>query len=219
MKLFKIKKNLEEIHLRENKDSKGINEISKSEAINIEKKSEIILLKRQKENLINQKKKTEQMLNILKKYMQLKENFLKNREKYKSILFVLSKLRKHNIQQNENDIGDNTMDKIEQLLDTQNLENLNLNMDEISSEEKDELKNFDVSDELLKDIECSLMLKIKKLFQEEKNQNILNEKDDDIEIIDKNNTDIIKDEFGIEKRDNIKIDGNDIKINKGQDEN
>ena len=151
------------------------------------------------------------MLNILKKYMQLKENFLKNREKYKSILFVLSKLRKHNIQQNENDIGDNTMDKIEQLLDTQNLENLNLNMDEISSEEKDELKNFDVSDELLKDIECSLMLKIKKLFQEEKNQNILNEKDDDIEIIDKNNTDIIKDEFGIEKRDNIKIDGNDIK--------
>ena len=218
LKLFKIKKNLEEIHLRENKDSKGINEISKSEAINIEKKSEIILLKRQKENLINQKKKTEQMLNILKKYMQLKENFLKNREKYKSILFVLSKLRKHNIQQNENDIGDNTMDKIEQLLDTQNLENLNLNMDEISSEEKDELKNFDVSDELLKDIECSLMLKIKKLFQEEKNQNILNEKDDDIEIIDKNNTDIIKDEFGIEKRDNIKIDGNDIKINKGKDE-
>ena len=211
LKLFKIKKNLEEIQLRENKDSKGINEISKTEAINIEKKSEIILLKRQKENLINQKKKTEQMLNILKKYMQLKENFLKNRQKYKSILFVLSKLRKHNIQQNENEIGDNTMDRIEQLLDNQNLENLNLNMEEISSEEKDELKNFDVSDELLKDIECSLMLKIKKLFQEEKNQNILNEEEDNKEIKDKNNIDSITEELDIEKRDNIKINGNNIK--------
>ena len=211
LKLFKIKKNLEEIQLRENKDSKGINEISKTEAINIEKKSEIILLKRQKENLINQKKKTEQMLNILKKYMQLKENFLKNRQKYKSILFVLSKLRKHNIQQNENEIGDNTMDRIEQLLDNQNLENLNLNMEEISSEEKDELKNFDVSDELLKDIECSLMLKIKKLFQEEKNQNILNEEEDNKEIKDKNNIDNITEELDIEKRDNIKINGNNIK--------
>ena len=209
MKLFKIKKNLEEVQLRENKDAKGLNEISKTEALNIEKKSEIILLKRQKENLINQKKKTEQMLNILKKYMQLKENFLKNRQKYKSILFVLSKIRKHNIQQNENEIGDNTMDKIEQLLDNQNLENIDLNMDEISSEEKDELKNFDVSDELLKDIECSLMLKIKALFEEEKNQNI----NDSNDITDINNIEINKEELNIEKRDNIKIEGNIIKMN------
>ena len=210
LKLFKIKKNLEEVQLRENKDAKGLNEISKTEALNIEKKSEIILLKRQKENLINQKKKTEQMLNILKKYMQLKENFLKNRQKYKSILFVLSKIRKHNIQQNENEIGDNTMDKIEQLLDNQNLENIDLNMDEISSEEKDELKNFDVSDELLKDIECTLMLKIKKLFEEEKNQNI---DDNNNEINDINSIEINKEELNIEKRDNIKIEGNNIKIN------
>jgi hypothetical protein len=214
LKLFKIKKNLEEVQLRENKDAKGLNEISKTEALNIEKKSEIILLKRQKENLINQKKKTEQMLNILKKYMQLKENFLKNRQKYKSILFVLSKIRKHNIQQNENEIGDNTMDKIEQLLDNQNLENIDLNMDEISSEEKDELKNFDVSDELLKDIECSLMLKIKALFEEEKNQNI----NDSNDITDINNIEINKEELNIEKRDNIKIEGNIIKMNNEESE-
>ena len=211
---WKIKKNLEEVQLKANKNIKGINELSKTEAINIEKKSEIILLKKQKENLINQKKKTEQMLNILKKYMQLKENFLKNRQKYKSILFVLSKIRKHNIQ-NENEIGDNTMDQIEQLLDNQNLENMDINIDEISPEEKDELKNFDVSDELLKDIESSLMMKIKKLFQEEKNENTFNEGDNNIEINENNENN----KLDIEKIDSIKINGNPIKINKEEIEN
>ena len=179
LKLFKIKKNLEEVQIRENKDIKGTEEISKTEALNIEKKSEIILLKKQKENLINQKRKTEQMLNVLKKYMLLKENFLNNRQKYKSILYLLSKIRKNNLQQN--DIEDNTMNKIEELLNNQNLENIDLNSDVISSEEKEELKNFDVSEELLKDIECSLMLKIKQLFQEEKEDDI-NEKNEHIEI-------------------------------------
>ena len=107
------------------------------------------------------------------------------------------------------------MDKIEQLLDNQNLENIDLNMDEISSEEKDELKNFDVSDELLKDIECTLMLKIKKLFEEEKNQNI---DDNNNEINDINSIEINKEELNIEKRDNIKIEGNNIKINNEEKE-
>ena len=154
------------------------------------------------------------MLNILKKYMRLKENFLKNRQKYKSILFVLSKIRNHNIQ-NENEIGDNTMDQIEQLLDNQNLENMDINIDEINSEEKEELKNFDVSDELLKDIESSLMMKIKKLFQEEKNENFYNEGDDNNEINLKNENN----KLDIEKIDNIKISGNPIKINKEEIEN
>ena len=215
LKLFKIKKNLEEVQLRENKDIKGKDELSKAEAINIEKKSEIILLKKQKENLINQKKKTEQMLNVLKKYMQLKENFLNNRQKYKNILFLLSKIRKHNLQQNENDIEDNTMNKIEELLNNQNLENIDLNSDIISSEEKEELKNFDVSEELLKDIECSLMLKIKKLFQEEQNDDIIEKVDD---IKDKNDKNINKNELEIEKNDNIEINGNFINVNKEKKE-
>ena len=209
LKLFKIKKNLEEVQIRENKDIKGTEEISKTEALNIEKKSEIILLKKQKENLINQKRKTEQMLNVLKKYMLLKENFLNNRQKYKSILYLLSKIRKNNLQQN--DLEDNTMNKIEELLNNQNLENIDLNSDVISSEEKEELKNFDVSEELLKDIECSLMLKIKKLFQEEQNNDIMENEDD---IKDKNNTNINKDKLEIEKNDNIEINGNFINLNK-----
>ena len=215
LKLFKIKKNLEEVQLRENKDIKGKDELSKAEAINIEKKSEIILLKKQKENLINQKRKTEQMLNVLKKYMLLKENFLNNRQKYKNILFLLSKIRKHNLQQNENDIEDSTMNKIEELLNNQNLENIDLNSDIISSEEKEELKNFDVSEELLKDIECSLMLKIKKLFQEEQNDDIIEKVDD---IKDKNDKNINKNELEIEKNDNIEINGNFINVNKEKKE-
>ena len=211
LKLFKIKKTLEEVQMREN-DIKGKKELSKTETINIEKKSEIILLKKQKQNLINQKRKTEQMLNVLKKYMQLKENFLKNKKKYKSILFLLSKIRKNNLKQNENDIGDNNMDKIEELLNNQNLENIDLNSELINSEEKEELKNFDVSDELLKDIECTLMLKIKKLFQEEKNEDIINKEDDNDDNCDINNININKSELDIEKRDNIKIGGKDIKI-------
>ena len=208
LKLFKIKKNLEEVQIRENKDIKGTEEISKTEALNIEKKSEIILLKKQKENLINQKRKTEQMLNVLKKYMLLKENFLNNRQKYKSILYLLSKIRKNNLQQN--DLEDNTMNKIEELLNNQNLENIDLNSDVISSEEKEELKNFDVSEELLKDIECSLMLKIKQLFQEEKEDDI-NEKNDEK---DKNNIIINKDELEIEKNQHIEINGSSINLNK-----
>ena len=168
------------------------------------------MLKKQKENLINQKKKTEQMLNVLKKYMLLKENFLNNRQKYKSILFLLSKIRKHNLQQNDNDIEDNTMNKIEELLNNQNLENLELNSDMISSEEKEELKNFDASEELLRDIECSLMLKIKQLFQEEKEDDI-NEKNDEK---DKNNIIINKDELEIEKNEHIEINGSSINLNK-----
>ena len=58
------------------------------------------------------------------------------------------------------------------------------------------------------------MLKIKKLFQEEKEQNILNEDDKDI-ISEK---EIISDELNIEKRDNIKINGISIKIKNEENE-
>ena len=148
------------------------------------------------------------MLNILKKYMLLKENFFKNKQKYKSILFLLSKMRKIN---NENTIEDHTIDKIEQLLDSQNSENININLEEISNEEKEELKNFDVSEDLLKDIESSLMTKINKLFEEDKNDNnniyIKEISDKKNDIIDKNST---YNELGIDKIDNIQINNNSI---------
>ena len=57
-------------------------------------------------------------------------------------------------------------------------------------------------------------VKNKKLFQEEKEQNILNEDDKDI-ISEK---EIISDELNIEKRDNIKINGISIKIKNEENE-
>jgi hypothetical protein len=176
LKLFKIKKDLEEEQMKENINNKGMEIITKNEALNIEKRSEIILLKKQKENLINQKKKTEQMLNVLKKYMTLKENFLKNKQKYKSTLFILSKMRQKNNNRNIiNDGNEESIDKIEKILESQNSE---INLNELSNEEKEELKNFEVSENLLKDIESSLMLKIKKLFEDEKNENLIDNDND-----------------------------------------
>ena len=219
LKLFKIKKNLELEQKKENIDNKGTEIITKNEEINIEKRSEIILLKKQKENLINQKKKTEQMLNVLKKYMLLKENFLKNKQKYKSILFVLSKIRQKNLGQNNEQQNEPSMDKIEELLESQNIEEININLDQISNEEKEELKNFEVSEGLLKEIEASLMLKIKKLFQEEKNGNIYsNENDEKKNNNDSNN--INSNNFlDIEKGENINIYGNNINKSKEEEEN
>ena len=200
--------------MKENINNKGTEIISKDEAINIEKKSEIILLKKQKESLINQKKKTEQMLNILKKYMQLKENFLKNKQKYKSILFILSKIRQKNI--NPNNMGNNqdeqNIDKIVEILDCENIDEINNNFENISKEEEKELQNFEVSEGLLKEIETSLMLKIKQLLEEEKNININSNENIENNNID-NQESKVWNNLGIEKGVDISVQGNRINSN------
>ena len=214
LKLYKIKKKLENEKMKENINNKGTEIISKDEAINIEKKSEIILLKKQKESLINQKKKTEQMLNILKKYMQLKENFLKNKQKYKSILFILSKIRQKKI--NPNNMGNNqdeqNIDKIVEILDCENIDEINNNFENISKEEEKELQNFEVSEGLLKEIETSLMLKIKQLLEEEKNININSNENIENNNID-NQESKVWNNLGIEKGVDISVQGNRINSN------
>ena len=222
LKLFAIKKSLEQEQMKENIDNKGTEIITKNEAINIEKRSEIILLKKQKENLINQKRKTEQMLNVLKKYMQLKENFLKNKQKYKSLLYFLSKLRPQNSNNPQKNNGEENshenepnIDTIEELLECKSDEEININLNQISDEEKKELQNFQVSEDLLKEIECSLLQKIKQLFQQEK--------EDDININENNNIHDTNDciniskkncrVYDIEKGENININGNSANKN------
>ena len=214
LKLYKIKKKLENEKIKENIDNKGTELISKDEAISIEKKSEIILLKKQKENLINQKKKTEQMLNILKKYMQLKENFLKNKQKYKFILFNLSKIRQKNINQNNfgNNQDEQNIDKIDELLDCENIDEINNNFENISKEEEKELQNFEVSEGLLKEIETSLMLKIKKLLEDEKNIRINSNENNENNNID-NQENKVWNNLGIEKGVDISVQGNSINSN------
>ena len=85
----------------------------------------------------------------------------------------------------------------------------------ITEEEKEEFENFEVNEEILKNIECSLMLKIKGIFQDEKmenndNINHINEKYD-IENMNKNIID--KNEFGVEQYHNNNINENCINVN------
>ena len=140
--------------------------------------------------------------------MRLKENFFKNKQKYKSILFFLSKMRQKNLEQNnDNNTNGSTeysIDKIEQLLECEDIDNYNINLKEISNEEKEELNNFEVSETLLKDIETCLMQKIKKLFEEEKKEEI-------------NNTNEIKDiEENTETINNIETTENKETINNNE---
>ena len=213
LKLYQIKKKLEEVQIKENIDQKGTEKISKNEELNIEKKTEIILLKKQKENLLNQKKKTEKLLNVLKKYLQLKENFFKNKQKYKSILFVLNKMRKQNPELTKTksvdintDEGEKSIDEIEELLDKGENEEIKTELENLTKEEKEELQNFEVNEGLLKEIEVSIMMKIKKTFNEDKNNKI---------TISNNNININED-MGVNEgknKENVKFYG-DLNIEK-----
>ena len=139
----------------------------------IKKQKEIQTLKIQKENLIMQKKKTEQVLSILKKYLLLKENLGQNKKKYKLILYLLCKIRKG--ETNQIDIN-----AIQETLNNVNLDNINFNEEDISGAEKEELDNFETSDKLLKEIELSLSKQINSFFQE-------NEDNKEEDVKDENN--------------------------------
>ena len=143
----------------------------------IKKQKEIQTLKIQKENLIMQKKKTEQVLSILKKYLLLKENLGQNKKKYKLILYLLCKIRKGKANQID-------MNALTQTLNDVNLDNINFNDEDISGAEKEELDNFETSDKLLKEIELSLSKQINSFFQEnedeEKKINDEDNKDEDV---------------------------------------
>ena len=124
----------------------------------------------------------------------------------------MQKIDKNNIDNNNIEIKDDFINKIENLLDNENIENINIY---ITEEEKEEFENFEVNEEILKNIECSLMLKIKGIFQDEKmenndNINHINEKYD-IENMNKNIID--KNEFGVEQYHNNNINENCINVN------
>ena len=127
-----------------------------------------------------QKKKTEQVLSILKKYLLLKENLGQNKKKYKLILYLLCKIRKGETNQID-------MNALTETLNNVNLDNINFNDEDISGAEKEELDNFETSDKLLKEIELSLSKQINSFFQENE--------DDEKKLIEEDNKDEdVKDE-------------------------
>ena len=170
----------------------------KTNEISPENKKEIEYLKKQKEGLIKQKEKAEQMLNVLKLFMESQEKYLLNKEKYKPLLFVLTKV--------ENQIN---IDRVEELLKKTDVENIIFTEDEINQNEFENLQNIEVNENLFKQIENALMNRINNFFQQEKitTQKILTERDSDYEST--------KEETQNENDINIKDDNKD----KGDDNN
>ena len=128
--------------------------------ISPENKKEIEYLKKQKEDLVKQKQKAEQMLNVLKKFVISKQDYLKYENKYKPLLFVLNKI---NFEEGEKI----TTNRIEELLESK-VENIEFSEEEIKDNEWGNIENFKINEELLKNIENSLMKRVNDFFQEEK---------------------------------------------------
>jgi len=190
------------ISLEEDKNLFVITEEQKMKAneISPENKKEIEYLKKQKEGLIKQKEKAEQMLNVLKLFMESQEKYLLNKEKYKPLLFVLTKV--------ENQIN---IDRVEELLKKNDVENIIFTEDEINQNEFENLQNIEVNENLFKQIENALMNRINNFFQQEKitTQKILTERDSDYEST--------KEETQNENNINIKDDNKDKEDNNNKD--
>ena len=99
-----------------------------------------------------------------------------------------------------------------EILDCENIDEINNNFENISKEEEKELQNFEVSEGLLKEIETSLMLKIKQLLEEEKNININSNENIENNNID-NQESKVWNNLGIEKGVDISVQGNRINSN------
>ena len=173
----------------------------KENEISPENKKKIELLKKQKEGLIKQKEKAEQMLNILKLFTDSQDKYINNQKKYKPILYILVKINeKKNIK----------IDRIEELLKMENIENNIFTEEEINKEEFEIIEKMEVNDKLFKDIETALMNKINEFFKQE---NIVTRKllNDEIE----------EDEKGMNNNNNIgNINTNNINVeNKINEEN
>jgi len=120
-------------------------------------------LKLEKEILEEQKSKTENILQMLRKFVSLKQNLANNKKKYKLALYLLS-----NIRQGDTSI----LNRIEEL----DVDSIVFNDDmQISDTEKEELNNFKDSDVLMKEIEDGILIQIENILQNEKNKDIINE--------------------------------------------
>ena len=132
-------------------------EKEKENKINPENKKKLEFLKKQKEGLIKQKEKAQQMLNILKLFTNSQEKYLNDRDKYKPILYILLKINEKKIK----------IDRIEELLKSENIENSNFTEEEINKEEFEIIEKLEINDKLFKEIENSLMNKINEFFKQE----------------------------------------------------
>ena len=114
------------------------------------------------------------MLNVLKLFIESKEKYLSDKEKYKKLLFVLTKVySKEGKQLNIN--------RVEELLRKDDIENVTYTQDEINENENEIIDKLEVNEKLFKEIENALMNRINDFFQEGKitTQKLLTERGDE----------------------------------------
>lgn len=124
--------------------------------------AEVMKLKNEKNMLENKKLRTERVLEMLRKFVRLKENVLRNKKRYQFILFVMSKVKSGQIM---NISSEGNVDDLIEGLDY--IEHVNDDELELNESDKRELDNFENAEELLKHMEKSIFDQVKDILAEE----------------------------------------------------
>jgi len=134
------------------------------------KEAEVNRLRIEKDKLVLRKQKTEQVLEMLKKFLILKDNMSKNKCYYKVISYLLTRM-KNSESNNSSDIA-----YLSLIINSGELDQIisNANFDaffESSNETQDEIESFRNLDELIKEIENDLLRQVNEIFGEHATEN------------------------------------------------
>lgn len=140
------------------------------------KEAEVNRLRIEKDRLVLRKQKTEQVLDMLKKFLVLKDNMSKNKRYYKVISYLLARVRSN---QNHHYAQTNDIANLSQLINSGELEQIisNENFDSFfdsNTETQEEVENFRQLDELIKEIEVGLLKQVNEIFGEHASENTNN---------------------------------------------
>jgi hypothetical protein len=133
------------------------------------KEDEVSRLKNEKDRLVLRKQKTEGVLEMMKKFISLKNNMLRNKNYYRAIVYLMAKLNNNNNYNSQN-VSFNLADiinssELDELINNENFENILL---EFPVDER-HLVNFQELDILIKEIEDDLLKQVSELFDENGN--------------------------------------------------
>ena len=138
------------------------------------KEEEVLKLRKEKDILLQKKLKTEQVLDMLKKFIVLKDNMLKNKKYYRAILFLLGKIRSQEYS-NDNTINLTQLINSDEIEEVMNNEEFQIELEFQNENYNDESNNFKDLDELIKEIEIGLLKQVNEIFYENSNENNLSD--------------------------------------------
>lgn len=141
------------------------------------KEAEVNRLRSEKDRLLLKKQRTIYVLDMLKKFMTLKENLIKNRNYYKAIIFLLSRMRNEENSNIDNRVILTQIINSGELELIMNNENFQINFD-VTEQERNDWNNFSELDNLLKEIEIGLLNQVNEIFNEKANEEYENSEEE-----------------------------------------